>query len=106
MSIYNFGSINVDLIYRVPHLVNPGETLSSQSMTTLLGGKGANQSVAAARAGAAVKHVGRINTADNWAVEQMREAGVDVGHVALIDEWGQSVIFQEHTGCASGECRF
>jgi ribokinase len=94
MTVYNYGSINIDLIYRVPHLVMPGETLSSQSMDTLLGGKGANQSVAVARAGASVCHVGRVGRADQWAVEQMQAAGVDVTHVEQIDGASGHAIIQ------------
>ena len=85
MTVYNFGSINIDLIYRVPHLVKPGETLSSRSMDTVLGGKGANQSVAVARAGTSVKHVGRIGGSDQWAVQQMADLGVDVSLVEVIE---------------------
>ncbi len=85
MTVYNFGSINIDMVYRVPHLVNAGETLSSRSMETVLGGKGANQSVAVARAGAHVKHVGRVGSSDQWAVDQLRDAGVDVSLVESID---------------------
>ena len=39
---YNLGSINLDHVYRVNHFVQPGETLASLGMQTLLGGKGAN----------------------------------------------------------------
>ena len=94
MTVYNFGSINIDLVYRVPHLVNPGETLSSQSMHTLLGGKGANQSVALARAGVPVSHVGRIGQADSWVVEQMQAAGVSITHIDLIDGASGHAIIQ------------
>lgn len=94
MTVYNFGSINIDLVYRVPHLVMAGETLSSVSMDTLLGGKGANQSVAVARAGASVCHVGRIGKADQWAIEQMQAAGVDVSHVEQIDGASGHAIIQ------------
>ena len=45
MKILNFGSINVDLVYRVREIVRPGETISSSEMNTYPGGKGANQSV-------------------------------------------------------------
>ncbi|MEH6773768.1 MAG: PfkB family carbohydrate kinase, partial [Cereibacter changlensis] len=52
--LLNLGSINIDHVYRVPHLPEPGETLGAQSYGMGLGGKGANQSVAAARAGARI----------------------------------------------------
>lgn len=84
MTVYNFGSINIDLIYRVPHLVRPGETLASRSMDTVLGGKGANQSVALARAGLHVIHVGRIGDGDHWTIKQMSDAGVDISGVESV----------------------
>ncbi len=54
VTIYNLGSINADHFYHVSHLPVPGETLAASRFTTGLGGKGANQSVAAARAGSEV----------------------------------------------------
>ncbi|MBX2880762.1 MAG: ribokinase [Granulosicoccus sp.] len=85
MQVFNFGSINIDHVYRIPHLVKPGETLSSKSMSTVLGGKGANQSVALARAGVRVCHIGRLAHADAWAVDLLRDAGIDVSNVQLVD---------------------
>lgn len=83
MRVFNFGSINVDHIYRVPHLVAPGETLSSTSLSTVLGGKGANQSVALARAGCKVLHIGKLGSSDAWARMSLGDAGVDVSFVGL-----------------------
>ena len=77
MAIYNLGSINADYFYRVPHIVAEGETLSAKSMSSGLGGKGANQSVAAARAGAEVFHIGAVGPDGAWAVDRLAEAGVD-----------------------------
>ncbi|WP_020558984.1 ribokinase [Thiofilum flexile] len=77
MAIFNYGSINIDHVYRVPHLVQPGETLASRSYQTLLGGKGANQSIALARAGAKVQHIGRYGEGDEWVLAQLESAGVD-----------------------------
>jgi len=94
VTVYNYGSVNIDLVYRVPHLVEPGETLSSLSLDTLLGGKGANQSVALARAGATVRHIGRIGQADQWAVEQLADAGVDVSLIESVDGASGHAIIQ------------
>ena len=52
MKIYNFGSLNIDYVYSVEHFVTAGETLPSDVMEVFPGGKGLNQSVALARAGA------------------------------------------------------
>ena len=94
MKVYNFGSVNIDHVYRVPHLVAPGETLSSQSLDTVLGGKGANQSVALARAGVSVFHIGQLGKTDEWARNAMSEAGVNVSHVALLDGASGHAIIQ------------
>ena len=52
MKVLNIGSMNLDYVYRVDHIVQPGETISSQGMNIFLGGKGINQSIALAKAGA------------------------------------------------------
>ena len=85
MAIWTFGSINLDHVYRVPHLVTAGETLAAQSYRVGLGGKGANQSVAAARAGAHVRHVGAVGRDGLTALETLRGFGVDVERVAVGD---------------------
>lgn len=51
MAIVNFGSLNLDHVYQMPHFVAPGETLSAVDYQIYCGGKGLNQSVAAAMAG-------------------------------------------------------
>ena len=60
MKVLNIGSMNLDLVYRVDHIVQPGETEASVSMNTFLGGKGMNQSVALAKAGVEVYQGGMI----------------------------------------------
>ena len=84
MTIYNLGSINADLFYRVPHLVGPGETLAATELTTGLGGKGTNMSVAAARAAARVVHIGAVGSDGRWAVERLLEYGVDTRHISEV----------------------
>ncbi len=54
------GSINMDLVVRVPHSPRPGETVLGGDFETFPGGKGANQAVAAARMGGEVTMVGRV----------------------------------------------
>ena len=60
MKILNFGSLNIDNVYTVEEFVRPGETVTAKSHTVFAGGKGLNQSIAAARAGAEVIHGGAI----------------------------------------------
>jgi len=93
-AILNFGSINIDYVYRVPHLVEPGETLASLDLSVVLGGKGANQSVALARAGVDVSHIGRLSRSDRWAAESLRDMGVDTQYVELIDDASGHAIIQ------------
>ncbi len=85
MAIWNFGSINLDHVYRVPHLVNAGETLTASAYSVGLGGKGANQSVAAARAGAVCRHIGAVGRDGAWAREVLAKAGVDVSGIVVGD---------------------
>lgn len=85
MTVFNLGSINLDHFYEVSHLPQPGETLLATSHSTGLGGKGANQSVAAAQAGAPVVHIGAIGPDGAWAKERMSELGVNTAHVTTVD---------------------
>ncbi|WP_372610923.1 ribokinase [Halomonas sp.] len=92
--LHNLGSINLDHVYRVPHLVAPGETLASREYRVGLGGKGANQSLAMALAGGEVAHWGRLGRQDAWAREILARAGVDVSSLALVDEPSGHAIIQ------------
>lgn len=83
MAVYNLGSINLDHVYRVPHLPRPGETLSAVDYAVGLGGKGANQSVAAAKAGAVIRHIGCVGREGTWALGRLRDYGVDVSRVTI-----------------------
>ena len=89
-----FGSINLDLIFPLPHLPGAGETVLGPSMQIEPGGKGANQAVAAARDGAKVIFAGAVgkDALAEDAVELMRESGVDISRVARI---------KGATGCAA-----
>lgn len=77
MTIFNLGSINIDLIYRVAQFPAPGETMTTLDHERMLGGKGANQSIALARAGADIRHIGATNAEDGWLRVEMRDSGVD-----------------------------
>ena len=77
MAIINFGSMNLDHVYTVPHFVQPGETLQSGEYHIYCGGKGLNQSVAAARAGAKTIHAGMMGEGGNILLRCLAENGVD-----------------------------
>lgn len=99
MTIWNLGSINADLVYRVPHLPRPGETLASSSYAKGLGGKGANMSVAAARAGARVTHLGAVGHDGGWMIERLMEYGVDTRSIDRVsDASGHAVIAVDAEG--------
>ncbi|MCZ4280199.1 ribokinase [Kiloniella laminariae] len=84
-TIINVGSINVDHVYRVPYFVKPGETLPTISYQRVLGGKGANQSVALARAGEKVRHVGAIGEDHRWILDELSKAAVAVDDITVAD---------------------
>lgn len=85
MTIYNLGSINIDHFYSVPRLPAAGETLAADAYASGLGGKGANQSVAAALAGADVKHIGAVGPDGDRALRQLAGFGVDTGHIQQLE---------------------
>lgn len=86
MPIWNLGSINADHVYHVPHLPRPGETLAAQSYSVGLGGKGANQSIAAARAGARPRHLGAIGQTDDWIIQRLHDAGVETSGILRLPD--------------------
>ncbi len=79
-----FGSINLDLIFALPHLPAPGETVLGPTTRLEPGGKGANQAVAAARDGGQVVMVGAVggDALGAGALGLLRDAGVDLSRVA------------------------
>ncbi|MEC7437313.1 MAG: ribokinase [Pseudomonadota bacterium] len=93
MTVFNLGSINIDLFYTVPHFPAPGETLASLDHRRALGGKGANQSIALARASAPVVHIGATSPEDGWIRAEMRQAGVDTADIQdSTDATGHAVV--------------
>ena len=82
--ILNLGSLNVDRVVRVPHIVRPGETIAATSLTMFAGGKGANQSVALARAGVNVAHAGKIGADGRWLLDKLAGEGIDTSRVRIL----------------------
>jgi ribokinase len=82
-----FGSSNTDLTMRVPRLPELGQTILGSSFTTTPGGKGANQAVAARRAGADVVFITAVGNDDlgRQALELYRREGIDVSHVRVVE---------------------
>jgi ribokinase len=94
MKVLNFGSLNADHVYRVPHLARPGETVASTAYQRFAGGKGANQSVALARAGAPVAHAGSIGPEGLWLRDRLAAEGVDVRAIRVADGPGGHALIQ------------
>ena len=92
--ILNFGSLNIDHVYQVPHFVRPGETLASRGYSSFVGGKGCNQSVALARAGAAVAHAGKVGHDGVWLKEFLAKTGVDASLTKISSAWTGHAIIQ------------
>ena len=83
--ILNIGSLNLDYVYAVPHFVAAGETLLATRRDVFAGGKGLNQTVAAARAGAQVFHGGAVGADGDMLLDLLRDAGADVSAVSRVD---------------------
>jgi len=85
-SVVVVGSINADLVVTLERLPRPGETVTGGTFARHGGGKGANQAVAAARAGAAVRFVGAVGDDDLGAaaLEELAAEGIDIGAVARL----------------------
>ncbi|NBD38890.1 MAG: ribokinase [Verrucomicrobia bacterium] len=82
------GSANIDFIMRAPHLPALGETVTDCSFLQTFGGKGANQAVAAARAGGAVTFVGALGNDPYEPIMRRNflDDGIDVEHLAKCDD--------------------
>ncbi len=83
-----FGSLNVDLIIGVGHLPQAGETVLGPGYRMVAGGKGGNQALAAARAGAPVAMIGSVgqDLLAETALKDIRAAGIDLSHLAQVAE--------------------
>lgn len=99
VKILNFGSLNLDFVYRVDHIVAPGETIDAADVQTNCGGKGLNQSIALARAEADVAHAGAVGEDGGVLVDLCREAGVDMSRTRVLPErTGHAIIQVDKAG--------
>ena len=83
-----FGSLNVDYVFQMDLLPQPGETLLASNLTVLPGGKGGNQALAAAKAGAGVRMIGAVGKdgLGNIALAGLSANGVDTSHVTKLEQ--------------------
>lgn len=93
MKVLNIGSMNIDFVYTVSHFLRPGETFHAAGLSVLCGGKGLNQSIALARAGMAVCHVGCVGEDGGMLVGELEANGVNVGCIRRVpDRTGHAII--------------
>lgn len=93
-NILVIGSLNIDLVTRVPHLPQPGETIASRKFQKNPGGKGANQAVAAAKLGANVTMIGKVGTDEHGEllINSLRSAGVSTAGIRREGTTGMAFI--------------
>ena len=116
MKILCFGSCNIDFVYSVNHICKPGETISAAELSLFPGGKGLNQAVALAKAGADVYFAGCIGNDGDFLKTILTDSGVDVqylrkingktGHAIIqVDRSSENsiVIFSGANGCVTKE---
>ena len=85
MRVLNLGSLNIDYVYSVDHIILPGETEATGSRNTFLGGKGMNQSCALAKAGVEVYHGGLIGEDGKMFLDACKEYGVHDEFIKIVD---------------------
>ena len=92
--LVNLGSLCVDNVYHVQNIARAGETVTSFGHEIHPGGKGLNQSLAAARAGADVIHVGCVGSDGGSLVDVLSGSGVDVSYIRTIESSSGSAVIQ------------
>ena len=99
MKLLVFGSLNIDFVYRVEHIVKEGETTSVKSLQRFLGGKGFNQAIAIARSGVPVSFAGCIGQDGTDLAKTLNSANVDTSLVKTVsDKTGQAIIQVDDNG--------
>ncbi len=100
MKILNYGSLNIDNVYRVKNFVTAGETVSSLGFEMHCGGKGLNQSVALAQAGVEVFHAGKIGKDGIFLLDYLESKGANIDNI-IVDEsekTGHAIIQVDENG--------
>lgn len=98
MKIINFGSMNVDYVYRVDRFLLPGETRPAKNRSVHAGGKGLNQSIALARSGAQVYHAGILGNDGDLLLDTLKESNVNTEYLETSDEAGGHTVIQVTDG--------
>lgn len=100
MKVLNFGSLNVDYVYKVDRMIKKGETLLTHGREVFPGGKGLNQSIALARAGLDVYHAGIIGTDGDILIETLEGSNVDTSNILRLTDTpsGHTIIQNDKDG--------
>jgi len=94
MRVLNFGSLNIDYVYRVDTFLKPGETKAAKSRAVFAGGKGLNQSLAMAKAGLPVYHAGKVGAEGDFLVNTLKQGGVITDLIGRSNEPSGHTIIQ------------
>ena len=94
MKVLNYGSLNVDYVYSVDHIIVGGETQHSSKLDVFSGGKGLNQSIALAKAGVPVYHAGIVGTDGDILLDACKEAGVNTKYIRRLPVKGGHTMIQ------------
>ena len=99
MNILNFGSLNIDHVYQVKHIVENGATIEALRHDQFCGGKGLNQSIAIARAGAKVIHIGAVGLDGEVLVNLLNDSGVNTERISIANKpTGHAIIQVDERG--------
>ncbi len=94
-----YGSLNIDYVYQVEEISTPGETINSKSLQIFQGGKGANQALAAARAGGRVHQAGKIGNDGEWMLSNLQKDQIDTSNIVVAEGvTGHAIIQVDSSG--------
>lgn len=96
---------DIDEFFHLPHIVRPGETISSASLSRGAGGKGANQAYACAKAGGNVVLEGHIGSDGLWVRDLLEQGGVKVDRVEVLKDEVSCFLGLCDTGVLCSPCR-
>ena len=94
MKLLNFGSCNIDFVYKLDHIVKDGDTEHSRQLDIYPGGKGLNMSVAIGRAGVPIFHAAVLGSDGAFLSDVLKKSGVDVSLSKFVDEKNGHAIIQ------------
>lgn len=94
MKILNFGSLNIDIFFRVANIVKPGETISAKSIEKRPGGKGLNQSIALSKSFENVYHAGSVGDDGIFLIDYLKSENINTKYIKKSDKLTGNAIIQ------------